>query len=307
MSWQRKSKDTRVKGLTIASLGVLFILPDALLVKITTVDPVVFLFWRGFLLGISFLLICAARYRSRLVGEIRRCGMKGIYCAVAFSLSTLGFVMGMKNTAAGNVLVILNMAPMIAALIAWAVWKEALPWRTWVVIIVCVSGATLMAVSEWGHGDPIGMIMAGVAATALATNLNVARSKPDSDMSVMLMFGASLVAVVAAMLGGAVMPSLQDFLYIALLCLVFLPVSSIMIQTAPRYIPAAEVSLMLLMETLFGSLLVWIFLGEVPPAMSFVGGTIIFTALAIHGWLEVKRYRSNRRAALEISGARSRT
>lgn len=103
---------TRVKGLTIAVVGVLFILPDALLVKITSVDPVVFLFWRGLLLAISFLLVSAFRYRGRLVGEIRQCGKKGIYCAVAFSLSTLGFVMGMKNTAAGNVLVILNMAPM---------------------------------------------------------------------------------------------------------------------------------------------------------------------------------------------------
>jgi drug/metabolite transporter (DMT)-like permease len=298
---------TRLKGLTIAAVGVLFILPDALLVKITSVDPVVFLFWRGLLLAVSFLLISAARYPGRLVGEIRRCGIKGIYCAVAFSLSTLGFVMGMKNTAAGNVLVILNMAPMIAALIAWAVWKETLPWRTWVVIIVCVSGATLMAVSEWGQGDPIGLIMAGVAAIALATNLNIARSQPDSDMSVMLMFGAALVAVSAAALGGAVMPSTKDLLYIALLCLVFLPVSSIMIQISPRYIPAAEVSLMLLMETVFGALLVWMFLGEVPPSMSFVGGSIIFTALAIHGWLEVARYRTARRAALELNGARSRS
>lgn len=298
---------TRVKGLSMAALGVLFILPDALLVKITTVDPVVFLFWRGLLLALSFLVISAARYRGRLVGEIRQCGRKGIICAVAFSLSTLGFVMGMKNTAAGNVLVILNMAPMIAALIAWAVWKETLPWRTWVVIIVCVSGATLMAISEWGRGDPIGLIMAGVAAVALATNLNVARSKPDSDMSVMLIFGAALVAVAAALLGGAVIPSTRDFLYIALLCMVFLPVSSIMLQISPRYIPAAEVSLMLLMETVFGALLVWMFLGEVPPSMSFVGGAIIFTALAVHGWLEVKRYRTARRLALDLSGARGRT
>ncbi|MDI9245419.1 DMT family transporter [Marinobacter sp. CHS3-4] len=290
-------EQTHLKGLGIAALGVLFILPDALLVKITSVEPVIFLFWRGLMLASSFLLISAVRYRGRLVGEIRKCGLKGLYCAVAFSLSTLGFVMGMKNTAAGNVLVILNMAPMIAALIAWAIWKETLPWRTWVVIIVCVAGATLMAISEWGRGDPIGLIMAGVAATALATNLNVARSKPEADMSVMLIFGAALVAVVAAMLGGAVIPSTRDLLFIALLCLVFLPVSSILIQTAPRYIPAAEVSLMLLMETVFGSLLVWIFLGEVPPEMSFVGGTIVFTALAVHGWLEVRRYRKSRKVS----------
>lgn len=284
-------QSTRLKGLTIAALGVLFIVPDALLVKITSVDPVIFLFWRGLLLAISFLVISSIRYRARLVGEIRRCGWKGVFCAAAFGFSQFGFVMGMKNTAAGNVLVILNASPVIAALIAWLVWKEALPWRTWVVILVCVTGATLMAIGEWGRGDPLGLIMAGVAATALALNLNVARSKPDSDMSVVLMFGALLLAGTSALAGGAVMPPLRDVLFIALLCLFFLPVACVLIQIGPRYIPAAEVSLMLLLETVLGSFLVWLFLGEVPTRLSLIGGAIVFSALCIHGWVEAKRYR----------------
>lgn len=285
---------TRIKGLTIAAVGVLFIVPDALLVKITSVDSVVFLFWRGLLLALSFFVISWARYRSRLIPEIRKCGRKGLFCAGAFAISTLGFVVGMKNTAAGNVLVILNTAPVIAALIAWAVWKETLPFRTWVIILVCVTGATLMAVGEFGKGDPIGLIMAVVAATALASNLNVARSRPESDMSVMLMFGALVLAGVAALLGGAQLPSSRDFFFIALLCLVFLPTACTLIQIGPRYIPAAEVSLMLLLETVLGSFLVWLFLGEVPTRLSLVGGAIVFSALAVHGWIEVKRYRQAR-------------
>lgn len=287
---------TRIKGLTIAALGVLFIVPDALLVKITSVDPVVFLFWRGLLLALSFFVISWARYRARLMPEIRKCGLKGLFCAGAFAISTLGFVVGMKNTAAGNVLVILNTAPVIAALIAWLVWKETLPLRTWIIILVCVSGATLMAVSEFGKGDPLGLVMAVVAATALASNLNMARSRPESDMSVMLMFGALALAVVAALLGGAQIPSGRDFFFIALLCLVFLPTACILIQIGPRYIPAAEVSLMLLLETVLGSFLVWLFLGEVPPKLSLVGGVIVFSALAAHGWTEVSRYRKARLA-----------
>ncbi|EON92578.1 membrane protein [Marinobacter lipolyticus SM19] len=282
---------TRIKGLTIAALGVLFITPDALLVKITSVEPVVFLFWRGLLLTLSFFAISWLRYRSRLVSEIHKCGFKGLFCASAFAVSTLGFVVGMKNTAAGNVLVILNTSPVIAAVIAWLVWKETLPLRTWIVILVCVTGATFMAIGEWGKGDPLGLMMAAVAATALASNLNMARSKPDSDMSVMLMFGALALAGIAALAGGAQIPSPRDSFFIALLCLVFLPMACILIQIGPRYIPAAEVSLMLLLETVLGSFLVWLFLGEVPPKLSLIGGVIIFSTLAVHGWTEVRRYR----------------
>ena len=138
--------------------------------------------------------------------------------------------------------------------------------------------------------------MAGVAATALALNLNVARSKPDSDMSVVLMFGSLAVAGTAALAGGAVMLSPQDAFFIALLCLFFLPVACVLIQIGPRYIPAAEVSLMLLLETILGSFLVWLFLGEVPTTLSLIGGAIVFSALVIHGWIEVKRYRQTRAA-----------
>jgi len=283
-----------MKGLMIAALGVLFITPDALLVKITSVEPVVFLFWRGLLLAMSFLAIGLIRYGGSLGQEVRRCGWKGWFCAGAFAMSSLGFVMGMKNTSAGNVLVILNTAPVIAALIAWLFWRETLPRRTWAVILTCITGATIIAAGEWGQGNPLGLIMAAVAAIALASNLTVARSKPDADMSVMLMFGALLVAIAAAAAGGAVIPSLHDSLFIALLCLFFLPVASTLIQIGPRYIPAAEVSLMLLLETVIGSFLVWLFLDEVPPKLSLIGGAIVFSALACHGWLEKYRHPISR-------------
>ncbi|MEE2764617.1 MAG: DMT family transporter [Pseudomonadota bacterium] len=285
---------TRIKGLTIAAVGVLFITPDALLVKITSVDPVVFLFWRGLLLALSFLVINSCRYGAGLLDEMKRCGWKGWFCALAFAVSTLGFVVGMKNTAAGNVLVILNTAPVIAALIAWVVWREVLPLRTWVIIVVCVAGATIMAWGEWGRGEPLGMIMAVTAATALAANLNVARSHPDADMSVMLMFGALVLAAIAAGFGGAQLPSARDSFFIGLLCLVFLPVAATLIQIGPRYIPAAEVSMMLLLETVIGAFLVWLVLGEVPTTLSLIGGVIVFSALLAHGWIEVSRFRKAR-------------
>lgn len=285
------TRSLRARGFLIAGLGVLFLSPDSVLVKATSVTPVVFLFWRGLLIGLSFFVINQVRYGRGLGEQVRRCGKRGFYCGVAFAGSTMGFVMGVKYTAAGNVLVILNTAPVIAALIAWLVWKERLPLRTWVLILICVGGATLMAVGEMGSGDPIGLLMAGVAAFSLASNLAVARSRPEADMSVMLIIGAVLVAVMAALFGGAQWPGWRDFGLIVLLCVGFLPVASILIQTGPRYLPAAEVSLFLLLETVLGTLLVWLFLGELPGPLGFLGGGIILGSLAVNGVIEDWRER----------------
>jgi drug/metabolite transporter (DMT)-like permease len=284
----------RAQGFLLTALGVLFISPDGLLVKITQVDGLVVLFWRGMLLAVAFLLISLARYGRALPATYRRCGWQGWFCAGAFALSTLGFVMGMKHTAAGNVLVILNTSPVIAAVIARVIWGERLPPRTWLVILVCVAGATLMAWSELGRSDPLGLAMALLAATALAANLNVARSRPQADMSVMLTFGAIMVALVAATLGGAQWLTWPDLGYILLLCLFFLPVACTLIQIGPRFLPAAEVSLMLLLETIIGSFLVWLVLEEIPPDLSFVGGGLILGALLINGCYEVRLNRRRR-------------
>ncbi|WP_111493212.1 MULTISPECIES: DMT family transporter [Marinobacter] len=281
----------RLRGFMIVGLGVLLLSPDALLVKSTSVSSEVFLFWRGLLLALSFAVIHSVRYGRELLPAMRACGRRGFYCGLAFAGSTLGFVTGMKHTAAGNVLVILNTAPVIAALLAWLIWRERLPLRTWVLILVCVSGATLMALGEMGKGQPLGLLMAGLAAFSLASNLAVARSRPQADMSLMLIFGALLICGAAALFGGMQWPGWPDFGFIVLLCIGFLPAASILIQTGPRYLPAAEVSLFLLLETVIGSLLVWLFLDELPGPLAFAGGAIILSALAINGVIERRRQR----------------
>lgn len=284
----------RTQGFLLTTLGVLFISPDGLLVKLTEADGLVVAFWRGLLLAFAFLVISLVRYGRALPATYRHCGWQGWFCACAFALSTLGFVMGMKHTAAGNVLVILNTSPVIAAVIARVIWGERLPLRTWLVIMVCVAGAILMAWAEMGQSDPLGLAMALLAATAFAANLNVARSRPDADMSVMLTFGALIIAGLAAAMGGAQWLSPADTAYMLMLCLFFLPVACTLIQIGPRYLPAAEVSLVLLLETLVGSFLVWLFLQEVPPPLSFVGGGLILGALALNAAYEVRLNRRRR-------------
>jgi len=291
----------RRQGFLLTGLGVLFISPDALLVKITAVNEVVTLFWRGLFLGLALLLVGVLRYRGDWQRQVRRCGWAGVFCSLAFSLSMVGFVVGMKNAAAGNVLVILNTAPVIAAVMAWLIWKERLPARTWGVILACVSGAMLMAWNATGRGTLLGILMAVMAAFALAANLNVARYRQHADMSVMLFIGAFVLAGGAALAGGARWPGWPDIGYLALLCLVFLPVAATLIQIGPRYLPAAEVSLMLLLETLLGSFLVWLFLGEVPPPLSVVGGLIIFATLLANGLWEAWQLE-RRRAPASLQG-----
>lgn len=53
-----------------------------------------------------------------------------------------------------------------------------------------------------------------------------------------------------------------------------------MISRGPKYLPAAEANLIMLLEAILGPLFVWVGLGEVPSGPVVLGGIIILAALA---------------------------
>ncbi len=109
------------------------------------------------------------------------------------------------------------------------------------------------------------------------------------DTTVVLPLGCLAMLVPAVLLGGAQPPPPEDVQRLALLAL-FLPAAYFLIQTGPRYL-RAEVSLVMLLETLVGALLVWWWLGEVPPPLAFVGGGMIVAAMLLSGLRDLHRQR----------------
>jgi drug/metabolite transporter (DMT)-like permease len=72
------------------------------------------------------------------------------------------------------------------------------------------------------------------------------------------------------------------WVYIALQGLGVLALGFTLITIAPTYIPAPEVSLYTLIETVLGP--VWVYLGgyEAPSLYAVAGGVILLVALAVH-------------------------
>ena len=59
----------------------------------------------------------------------------------------------------------------------------------------------------------------------------------------------------------------------------------------PRYIPAAEVGLLMLLESILGPLWVWLFLDEEPGHLTLIGGAIVISTLAINTVWKMKSGR----------------
>lgn len=285
----------RLRGYLITMTGVLLVSPDALLIKDTQVDVPTFMFWRGLLLCIVLLLVAVARYRRHLPQAIRDCGPAAWWCPLAFAASAWAFVIAARLTAAGNVLVMMTLAPLVAGLIGLVVFGQRIRRQTWVVIFICVAGATLMAAGEMGQGSLLGLAVALVVPVAIAVNTTVASAQKGArtrgvDTTVILPLGCLAMLVPAVLLGGMQMPSPSDLNRLLLLA-AFLSGGYFLIQTGARYLPGAEVSLVMLLETVIGALLVWWWIGETPPPLAFVGGGMIVAAMLISSLRDLSRQR----------------
>jgi len=78
---------------------------------------------------------------------------------------------------------------------------------------------------------------------------------------------------------------------LALLVLLVIPVSFALLTLAPRYITAPEVNMIMLLEMLFGPLLVWMVVDEAVPGTTIIGGALLFGVLLAHSLPAVRRSR----------------
>jgi drug/metabolite transporter (DMT)-like permease len=290
----------RVRGLLLVSWGVLFLSPDSLLVRLGEQPPEVTLFWRGLLQGLGLLLITGWRFGVGWWEQVKQTGSAGVVCVFGFVGSSVFFVLAVQNAIVGHVLVLLNTAPMMAGLLSWWILKEIPSRLTWGLIAVSIVGATLIVLDHGGDvsvgtSSTFGLLMALCTALASAINFLGARAKAPLDVTPVLVFGCFGLSLGAALLGGAVIPPWESFRWLVLLGGFFLPLAYAGIQLGPRYLSAPETSLILLLETVIGSLLVWFFLNEVPGPRGVLGGSLIVGSLMAKGWWEWRQQAQRKR------------
>lgn len=304
----------RQQGLLLTGGGAMIMAPDALLIKVADLPDAEILMWRGFLSALGFLLIALARYGRGTLAAYRRCGWTGIAVALLFILTTCGFVLGNQYTKAGNVLMILASSPIIAAVLSWLILKERLSRRTWLAICLCMVGIAMIALDDVGAGSWVGNAFALMAATTLAINFTLCRTRPGVDMSPMLVFNGIIVGSTAGLfwLAGSEqsLPATHQLAVVILLCLIIVPCGVTLLQRGPIYLPSAEVGLLLLLEVVVGTLLAWWILAEQPAPMAIVGGVLVLGTLSVKGLYERRlelKMRDRLEPALSVTVDRSST
>ncbi len=277
------------RGLALAVVGIVALSPESLLIRLVAVDRFTILVWRGALLCIGLLV--ASSIIARTPRVITSIGRGGLLVALLFGIQTVGFVVSITNTTVANTLVAMSAAPLFAALFERVLFRRRLQRRLWAVIIVAMLGIVVMFSDSLATGG-LGGDLAGLgAAAAFGASFVVIGRHQDRTMVPAMGLGGLVAAAIALPFAAPMSVSAADIGYLTISGLAVLPIGFGLLAVAPRYIPAPEVGLITLLESILGPFWVWLALGEEPGLRTILGGTIVIGSLGVNSYLSLKATR----------------
>lgn len=283
----------RRRGVLLAATGILIISPDGLLLRLSGDAGL----WEAALvrtlaMGIGLGLLLLAWHRQALPSVLMGLGWGGWASVLLLSLSNIAFVAAVSMTTVANTLLILAAMPLFSAVLGLLFIGESVRFYTWMAIALAILGIAVIVgggYGGFGPGHPKGDAMALLAAFLIAANLVVMRRFPHIDALVVLCLSGFISAMVCwphADLGGIAPRSIVILVFLGG---IVIPLSLALFFRGLRYLPAAEIALFSLIETVFGPLWTWIGVGEVPGTWALIGGGVVIAALVANGRATVQR------------------
>ena len=270
------------RGSLLAFTAVMLITPDSLLIRLSNIETWGMLFYRGAIPFIVVLIGLLIFYNKNFLNALFNVGYTGIFYTISFAICNITFLVSIQNTNVANTLVMVAMAPMISAILGGIFLKEVPDKKTWLAILITFFSAIYIFYDSIQLGNFFGDFMGLVTATGLAVNAVLVRSAKDRDLLPSAVLGKLCVAIFAFFFVESFDLVGNDMIYIPLMCVLCVAIPFVLVTIAPRFIPAEEVNLFFLLETIIGPFWVWMVIKEQPSIETIQGGLIIILTIAIH-------------------------
>ena len=277
------------KGSLLAFVGVMFITPDSLFIRLSSIDTWELLFYRGAIPSVVILFALILFYKSNLIKVTLAMGLAGLFYALTFSITNITFILSIQNTNVANTLVMIATAPMLSAILAAVFLKENLDKNTWIAILITFLAVVYIFFDSFKLGNFLGDIFGLITALGLAVGANIIRSVKDKDLVPAAVIGKFLVAIFALFYVDNLILQGRDNIIVPLMCIMCVGIPFVLVTIAPRFITAAEVNLFFLLETIIGPLWVWLIIKEQPSVETIYGGILIIITIAVHSFYKLKK------------------
>ena len=252
-------------------------------------------FWRSAFTVLALVVLLGFMRGPGPLWQSLRQGGRALWLSGAcWGVMFTAFMVALTLTTVANVLVTLSIGPLFTALTSRLVLGHRLPTRTWAAIALAGAGIAWMYGHEVSAGDPrhvAGMLVALCVPVAAAVNwtlLQHLKGREGVDMLPAVLLGALLSSAITLPLALPFAATARDVSLLALLGVVQLAIPCLMAVAVARLLPGPEISLLALLEVIFGVAWAWLGAGEAPSSAVISGGLLVLTALAGNEWLALR-------------------
>ena len=225
------------------------------------------------------------RYRGALGRTMRAAGMTAVVAGAFISVAYVGNIVALMHTTVANAMLLMAVAPLVAALTARIVLGERLTRKVLLGIGLAGVGISIIVGGGVTRGGLYGDVIALTTVMFLGFYAVALRRKPGVDMVPAVLysglFAAAVGGGVALATGVGLAAPLRDIGLCVFLGVVQIGIGGILFAIAARTVPAAQLTLYALLEPVLQPLWTWIGVGEVPAGVTFVGGAIILVAVLL--------------------------
>ena len=224
-------------------------------------------------------------------------GVSGVIGGTGLGIAMITFIYSITNTSAAITLLCLAAMPFFTALLGFLFLKEKISINVWIAIIIATIGIVIIALGNTQKSSLLGLIFGMISSIGFSVFSVTLRWRKETPKFTTVAFAGFFCFVFAAtVIYSNDMSFFSTSYNSALFSLhgTLVCVGLILYSIGSKVIPAAELTLLSLMEVIGGIFWVWIpILGinEIPSTNTIIGGFFLFMSIIYYS-LTIK---SNRR------------
>jgi len=220
-------------------------------------------------------------------------GWPGFWVTILYGIGSITFVTAVYNTSTANLVFIVALVTMFAALLSRIFLGERPRTPTLVAMAVMIFGVVIIVSDSIGRGNLLGDALALCSALSIAGAITISRAS-GRDMGFTALVGVVFPFLIAATVVGTSGFSVAAPGWIILNGAVVIPIAFFCLANGPKYISAPEVAMFYLLETVLAPIWVWMIFADAPSRNSLIGGSILVTALLAHSLWQFSQSRRRR-------------
>ena len=248
-----------------------------------------YLFYRGLMIASVIFIYLMAREGRAFIDHFKKTGLAGLFGAIGLVTAMSGFILSITLTTVANTLFMLAAAPFIAAFLGIVLLREKVRYSTWAAMIIALLGIVVMILEGLGAGTFLGNLLALVAALGFAVfsvSLRWRRQTPQFATIALAGVLCVLFTLLVLFFRNETLAMPLRNVYLSMLHGFIVGFGLILFSFSAKFLPAAELILLSLVEIVGGIL--WVYLPilgihEIPSLSTVAGGIIVLGAIVLDG------------------------